>query len=304
MIYVYNEIACRQTHLKIDSNLFKKGTYKIVNLSNDKFYIGSTMDSFLSRFRSHIERLIKNKHQNPHLQASFNKYGKDNFSFNIIEIIEQDDLVLKKEQYLLDTLKGLTNHYNISMDATAPMKGRKHTKETIEKISAFSKSRAKEIGENTRKCRTGTKHTKETIERFKIAAKNRDDSKRITALKTKEFREKQSLLHKGVKRNEKWQNKMLAIVKSPDYRQKMSEVKKGVKPSEATKIKMALAAGSKKYIFIKDGIEHEIINLRKFYRDYKLDRHTIRDIIKTQSSKEYKGWKLKLVTETLPSIQS
>lgn len=186
---------------------------------------------------------------------------------------------------------------HISLDASAPMRGRKHTKKALEKMSKASKLRGKEIGERTRKRLLGTKHTKKTIEKMKIAAKNRDDSKRIAALKTKEFREKQSILHKGVKRSEECQAKMLKIVKSSAYRQKMSKIKKGVKPSEATKIKMSLARGSKKYIFIKNNREHEVINFREFSRNYSLDRKILRNIVRTQSSEEYKGWRLKITSE-------
>jgi group I intron endonuclease len=299
MVYTFKEIESRQNSLPKNSELLKKGTYKIVNIVNNKFYVGSTADSFISRFKGHIEGLNRKKHVNPHLQASYNKYGKDNFVFQVTEIIEQVSLIKRKEQILLDSLVGTTGYYNISLDASAPMRGRKHTKETIEKMSKASLLRAKEIGENTRRCRTGTKLPPDLIEKLKIAARNRDDSKRISVLKSKEFREKQSVLHKGIKRSEACQAKMLIIVKSPEYRQKMSNIKKGVKPSEATKIKMSLARGSKKYIFIKDNVEHEIINFREFSRDYNLDRKIIRRIVKEQSSEEYKGWRLKILPEVL-----
>ena len=178
------------------------------------------------------------------------------------------------------------------MDASAPMLGRKHTKEALEKMSKASKARAKEIGDITRKCRTGTKHTKETIAKFKIAAKNRDDSKRIASLKTEEFRKKQSLLHKGKKRPEELNTRMTLIFQSPEYRLKMSEIKKGIKFSEETRTKMAIARCAKRYVFMKNGIEHEVINIRGFTSKNNLSRDTVKRIIKTQSVEDYCGWSL------------
>lgn len=60
------------------------GIYKIENLINHKVYIGKSIN-IKSRFNSHIKNLKNNKHINPHLQKSWNKYGPENFSFEVIE---------------------------------------------------------------------------------------------------------------------------------------------------------------------------------------------------------------------------
>jgi len=56
------------------------GIYKIKNKVNGKFYIGQTGDSFQSRW----DKLKNNNHHNKHLQAAYNKYGEDNFEFEVI----------------------------------------------------------------------------------------------------------------------------------------------------------------------------------------------------------------------------
>jgi group I intron endonuclease len=54
--------------------------YKITNIVNNKFYIGSAQ-KFDRRQKTHIKLLQKNIHPNMHLQNSFNLYGIDNFKF-------------------------------------------------------------------------------------------------------------------------------------------------------------------------------------------------------------------------------
>jgi group I intron endonuclease len=79
------------------TDLFKTGVYKITCLQNNKIYIGSassiknssrTKIGFYFRWSLHIRDLEKNVHRNKYLQNSWNKYGSDNFIFEIIEITE------------------------------------------------------------------------------------------------------------------------------------------------------------------------------------------------------------------------
>ena len=58
--------------------------YKIRNVVNGKFYVGSTINQ-KDRFRNHRRLLRKNRHHCAHLQAAWNKYGEDCFKFEVIE---------------------------------------------------------------------------------------------------------------------------------------------------------------------------------------------------------------------------
>lgn len=60
------------------------GIYCIENKINNKKYIGQSQN-IKTRWNSHIRKLDKNIHDNKYLQSSWNKYGKDNFKFYIIE---------------------------------------------------------------------------------------------------------------------------------------------------------------------------------------------------------------------------
>lgn len=89
------------------------GIYEIKNIITNKIYIGSSKD-INKRWKIHIYLLEKNKHNNIHLQRSWNKYNKENFIFEIIEECNCN-LLLEKEQYYLDNMKNL---YNIGKNSS------------------------------------------------------------------------------------------------------------------------------------------------------------------------------------------
>ena len=119
------------------------GLYKIKNIVNDKFYIGSS-NNLNRRKYEHFNSLKTNKHRNPHLQNSFNKYGKENFVFEIVEECDEEDLLLREQMYIDWAVKNdWENCYNICKNADKPpgMKGKKHKEETKKKMSEVKKGK-------------------------------------------------------------------------------------------------------------------------------------------------------------------
>lgn len=127
--------------------LFKTGVYEILNTITKERYVGSasrigksnSLSGFYVRFEKHKSLLKSNKHYNIHLQRAYNKYGENNFNFNILSICPPE-YCIKLEQWFLDNLKP---EYNIRMIADSN-KGIKFTKEHKENLSksireAFSK---------------------------------------------------------------------------------------------------------------------------------------------------------------------
>lgn len=86
------------------------GIYCIENLVNHKKYIGQSVD-INSRWETHISTLNNNHHYNLHLQQSWNKYGSENFEFNIIETCDKN-LLNEKEIYWIKKFNSLEDGYN------------------------------------------------------------------------------------------------------------------------------------------------------------------------------------------------
>lgn len=93
--------------------IIKSGIYLILNLINNKIYIGSAIN-INSRKSKHLHHLKNNIHTNKHLQNAYNRYGESNFVFFILERVENKNNLIEKEQYYLDLLKP---EYNIRTKA-------------------------------------------------------------------------------------------------------------------------------------------------------------------------------------------
>lgn len=88
-----------------------KGIYIIENIKNNKMYIGLTKKCFMERFETHILKLNCNQHANKHLQASWNKYGEENFIFDILEIVEEEELITDREIYWINYYQSYDRDY-------------------------------------------------------------------------------------------------------------------------------------------------------------------------------------------------
>ena len=88
------------------------GIYKIENLFNHKIYIGQSIN-IEARFKKH-----KSCKDNFLIHKAIQKYGKENFSFDIIELCNQEELN-EREIYWIDfyqscILNGLNKGYNMN----------------------------------------------------------------------------------------------------------------------------------------------------------------------------------------------
>lgn len=159
------------------------GIYKITNIANGKFYIGSAID-LVQRNYLHINQIQNKKHHNILIQRSFDKYGLECFKFDIIELT---DNLIEREQYYIDTLKpefnickiaGNTQGVLASQETRDKMskkhKGRKQNEEWIrkripEKGSEIYKNRIISDKERERRSKQGCKNQKQAT----ISAKNK-----------------------------------------------------------------------------------------------------------------------------------
>ena len=77
----------------------KSGIYKIKNNINNKVYIGSSVN-LKNREYKHFWMLRNKIHDNGFLQSSFDKYGCENFIFELIEICDPKFLVDRENHYI------------------------------------------------------------------------------------------------------------------------------------------------------------------------------------------------------------
>lgn len=155
------------------AKLVGAGIYRIRNLKNGKLYIGSAKNLKI-RYRSHRNDLKRQKHHSIILQRAWNKYGENNFIFEVIEKVSNLENILEREQYYLDSLNPVYNICPIAGNCT----GRKFSKESKAKMSKSASNRI--VSEESREKRSlaskgkgnsfyGKKHTEEAKEKIRIA---------------------------------------------------------------------------------------------------------------------------------------
>ena len=120
------------------------GIYCIENLINGKKYIGQGLDA---------KKRMSFYHRNSHaLRRAIDKYGEENFKRYILVYCEEWELHrLEIEIIKLYHSHVSDNGYNISFGGSAPMRGRKHSEESIAKIRENSVNAGKPLSEETRK---------------------------------------------------------------------------------------------------------------------------------------------------------
>lgn len=121
----------------------KSGIYYIKCLKNNKYYIGSAVN-ISYRITRHIKSLNNKKHHSVHLQRAWNKYGKDEFEFGVIEKFEYNDKILNLETFYIQKYRSSERRYgfNIYKDARSRL-GFKHSDKTKKLISENSFSKDK-----------------------------------------------------------------------------------------------------------------------------------------------------------------
>lgn len=145
--------------------------YTIKNILDGKMYIGSSTN-IARRKRQHLNSLLKNEHHSIHLQRAWNKYGKDNFVFEILDGNATKENLREKEKEWILHYKTLDREfgYNISESTVCcSLSGEKHPMYGI-KFSDIGRTSywkgkkiPKEICERMRKPRseTGKLHIKQ-----------------------------------------------------------------------------------------------------------------------------------------------
>lgn len=110
------------------------GVYAIKNLVNGKCYVGSAI-SINQRWFSHQSLLRRGKHHSVKLQRAYEKYGKENFEYVILELVKDIIALTAREQYWMEKL--IATHprkgYNVQPFAASAL-GIKRSEKTKQKM--------------------------------------------------------------------------------------------------------------------------------------------------------------------------
>jgi len=107
------------------------GVYGIINKINNTHYIGESLD-IERRWDEHIEELNNNSHHSYKLQKAWNTHSKENFTFKIIEEMQNLDSPYKTKMQLIyvegkyiDQYDSIANGYNVENTIEEVLSGRK-----------------------------------------------------------------------------------------------------------------------------------------------------------------------------------
>ena len=126
----------------------KPGIYKILNTHTNRIYIGQAK-RLKERWMSHKCSLLRNKHQNKHLQSSFNKWklcvGHDDFlEFHVLEVMEsstKEERNEREEWFIQEAIKNGAKLFNIELRSNILKQREKSSIETRKKQSESMKKR-------------------------------------------------------------------------------------------------------------------------------------------------------------------
>lgn len=120
------------------------GIYVIWNYTTSKAYVGSSVN-IDARLIAHRSSMRGNRHYNDHLQFAYNKYGEPSFSYNVLEVCNPEDRIVR-EQFWVNEYNSSDERYgyNILKDVRETRSGCKNSEEVKRKISESLKKRWRE----------------------------------------------------------------------------------------------------------------------------------------------------------------
>lgn len=164
------------------SLITNSGIYKITNLITGDFYIGSSI-SLKQRKGAHFTALKHNKHYNDYLQNTVNKYGLENFRFEVIDYFKfpinydkklQSEHLVSRELFYIHTLNPIYNlatsddQFSFKLPCSDQIK-------RIRSINYYKNTNLLNSSRNCEKVLTGKKRTLE--ERIHISKGKRKSNK-------------------------------------------------------------------------------------------------------------------------------
>lgn len=130
------------------------GIYVIKCLPTGKCYVGSALNC-RSRTKTHKTRLKRGIHINKHLQAAWNKYGPDAFTFEVLEICKSENELVEREQWWINKLQSGKSKFGFNIAAAV------RQEMPAEQLSFILKDYWASLTPEERDAREAYKHTEE-----------------------------------------------------------------------------------------------------------------------------------------------
>lgn len=193
--------------------------YKTTNLINGKFYVGQDSNNNPEYYGSGTA-----------FKLALKKYGKENFSKEILEVCSTQEQLNEREKYWIKETRAIELGYNLAEGGFGVSNMSDEIKQKISK-SKKGKKLSEEARKNMSKANKGRKHTEETKRKLSEINKGRkptlEQLKKISeSLKGRKLSEE----HKR-KIGDRFRGKPL----SEQHRKKISEANKGKIFSEETR---------------------------------------------------------------------
>ena len=122
--------------------------YKITNIQNNKVYIGQTIRPVQDRFNRHLNDALHNVIDS-HFARAIRKYGKDSFSWEVIDTANTQEELTIKERYWIQYYNSVKEGYN-ETNAISKCGGNTYQSKTEKEMEV--------IKEKIRQTKIGTKN--------------------------------------------------------------------------------------------------------------------------------------------------
>ncbi|OPA77516.1 hypothetical protein BVG16_13775 [Paenibacillus selenitireducens] len=125
--------------------------YVIRNIINEKKYIGYTSKGYKTRFRLHIKEAYEGN-TSRYLCKAIRKYGKENFTVELLETVETHELAVEKEIYYIQKMntfahKKGSHGYNATLGGEG-VNGKLVPQSMRDKMSKIKKDQLAWVGKN------------------------------------------------------------------------------------------------------------------------------------------------------------
>lgn len=233
------------------------GVYTITCTANGRVYVGSSID-VQRRLRQHINMLLRNGHDNTHIQRAWNKYGAAVFLFEIAERCSAADELLETERRWIKRLDAVSNGFNQKVNPASSLgvkwsdeakqrhsttmqgKGHPHTSESRRRISEALHERIFSPEHRRKLSEAGKKKTisEEVKQKISVAFKG----KKIGPM-SDETKRKLSDAMRGRKLSDEHKQKISEGVRRNGITPYLTKTK--LRPEDVAVIKSLLAKGAR-----------------------------------------------------------